>query len=297
MRSVAVAIGLSLSAQPALAADPWFVRADCMEATRLTYAARLDQAKARAAALLASKDLDARACGIWLSVGVTEMEIALFDDEERLLARMAKELDAMHSFGSEHGHVAQRFEDLVIEATLRRVHLEVRRGERSAAIRAVEQAQKLMEKRRRVPTGTPTYFYAEGVANLALTHAAWPVRTILKLVGVEGDEERGRKAMKKLLERESVYRPEATCVTRSFALDSAEALGAPLEYSERMYTSFPENPQMAFDVANDLREANRCREVPAKLARFSGKISRDPGAFSEKVRRKLEGILEACAER
>jgi hypothetical protein len=294
MRSLALAIGLSLWAQHAFAADPWFVRKDCIEATKLTFAARLEEAKAKAKAFLASEDLDARACGIWLSVGLTEMEIALSDDEEKLLARMDAELGAMHAFGAEHGHVAQRFEDLIIEATLRRVHLEVRRGERSAAIRAVEQAQKLMEKRRRIRTGTPTYFYAEGVANLALTHAYWPIRTILKLVGVEGDEERGQLAMKKLLDRESVYRPEATCVTRSFALDSAEAMGAPLEYSQKMYQSFPENPQMAFDVANDLREANRCQEVPAKLASLSGRVSKNPNAFSEKVRKKLETLLSSC---
>jgi hypothetical protein len=295
MRSLALAVGLLLSAEQAFAADPWFVRKECIEATRLTYAARLDEARSRATALLQSKDLDAQACGIWLSVALTEMEIALSDDEQKLLARMTKELDTMEAFGRDHGHVAQRFKDLIIEATLRRVHLNVRLGERAAAIRAVEKAQDLMIERRRVRGGTPTYFYAEGVANLALTHADWPVRTILKLVGVEGDETRGQKAMRILLEKDSVYRPEATCVVRAFALDSAETLGAPLEYSQKMYTSFPDNPQMALDVAHDLKAANRCDEVPAKLARVSGRLSKDPKAYSEKVRRKLEGILDSCS--
>jgi hypothetical protein len=145
-----------------------------------------------------------------------------------------------------------------------------------------------------VRTGTPTYFYAEGVANLALTHAYWPVRTILKLVGVEGDEERGQKAMKKLLEKESVYRPEATCVVRSFALDDAEALGAPLDYSQKMFTNFPENPQMAIDVAFDLKEADRCTEAHEKLAPLNHKVAKNPAAFSEKVRRKLDGLRSSC---
>ena len=104
MRSFALAIGLSLSAQSAYAADPWFVRKECIEATKLTYAARLDEARTKATAFLESKDLDARACGIWLSVGLTEMEIALSDDEPVLLARMTKELDAMDAFGREFAH-------------------------------------------------------------------------------------------------------------------------------------------------------------------------------------------------
>ncbi len=296
MRSLALSVvaGLSLWASEAVAGEPWFVRKECIEAIGLTYAARLTEARQKTAELLAQKDLDARACGVWLSAGLTEMEIALSDDEEKLLGRLDKELQVMDAFGREHGHVAQRFEDFVLEATLRRVHLEVRRGERTNAIRMVEQAQRLLEQRRRVRVKTPTYFYAEAVANLALTHADWTTRTVLRLVGVKGDEERGKKAMKLLLENESVYKPEATCVVRSFALDATESLGDPLDYSRRMYRSYPANPQFALNVANDLKDKNRCKEVPAALAAVQTELSRHPAAYSKKLRQKIDDVLEGC---
>ncbi len=281
MRSLVLG-ALLLAASPASAAEPWFVRTDCLEATALAYAAHVDQAMARATAMRDAKDLDARACGLWLLVSATEMQIALYDDEEKLLELLKTRISDLEAFGVENGYRSPRFDDLVLEAKLRRVHLMVRLGERTEAIRAVKEAQRLLERRRRIKKKTPTYFYAEGVANLALTHADWPVRAVLTLVGIQGDEARGTKAMKILLGANSVYRPEATVVARNFEI------GPRLDLSKSLWSEFPDNPQLAFNLAVDLQSAQRCPEANTTLARVS------LAGYGQKIRRKVTGILDAC---
>jgi hypothetical protein len=277
-----LSLGGVLVAAPALGAEPWFSSKACMEATALAYAARTSEAKQRADALTASKDLDERACGLWLYVSSIEMEIALYDGEEQLFAQLAQRLDALEKFGLEEGYRAPRFSDLVVEAKLRRVHRMVRLSERTAAIRAVKEAKALLEQRRRVKKKTPTYFYAEAVANLAVSRASFPVRAILRLVGIESDEERGKKAMDVLLAGKSVYRSEGILVARNFEL------GPKLDYSESLWRAFPNNPQLAYDHAVDLHAKQRCSEVPSTMAQL--KLD----GFGKKVRQKVANILETC---
>jgi hypothetical protein len=263
-----------------------------MAVTSLIYAGRLDDARVRMAAMSGSTEPDARACAVWLPIELTEMEIAMSDDEQRLLERLADELDALEVFGREHAGFGVRFEDLILEAKLRRVHLEVRRGERMAAIRMVQEAEKLLDGRRRVRKRTPTYFYAEAVANLALTHAEWPMRAVLRIVGIKGDEERGKKAAEILLRRTSVYRPGVSCVIRSFAVVSSRVLGPPLDLSRDLHHDFPDNPVLTTDLAVDLSASQRCEEARAALTPL---LERTVG-MSDKMRDRIAGVLTSCSE-
>jgi hypothetical protein len=281
MRGLVIA-GLLLLSRSAFAAEPWFVRKECMEATSLAYAAHLSESSAKAEVLRKSSDLALVACGLWLGVAAIEMEIALSDDETKLLEELRKSIDALEAFGVENGYRTQDFEDLVLEAKLRRVHLLVRLGERTDAIRAVKESKQILERRRRVKKATATYFYAEGIANLAITHADWATRAVLKLVGVEGDEERGNKAMKILLGSKTVYRPEVMIVARNFELSPK------LELSDSLWREFPENPQLAFNCAMDLQEAQRCNEVHSRFEKV--KLE----GFGEKIRKKVTGVLALC---
>lgn len=280
---------LAFALAASLPATPWFVRTECTAASDLTYHARLKEARAQAEKMKTSGELDVRACGFWLDPTITEMEMALSDEGPSLLKVMEKQLAALESFGESHDSTT-RFKDLILEAKLRRIRLRLMQGRRTDAVTEAKEAQRLLKERRRVKKGTPTYFYAEAVANLAVTHASWPVRAALKLIGLEGDDKRGNEALKILLSKKSVYRSEVMIVARSFALEDDHLLGRPLRYSEALHAAYPSNPQIAFDHAMDLADCGRCREVPATLAPMKPKLP----TLSRKVREKISKALGAC---
>ncbi len=260
----------------------WYVDDGCVEVANLVYSAKIVDAKARIAKLNASKSLDDNACALWVSATMKEMQLALDDDAEHLWAEMHEDLDALERFGREHDDQL-RFADLVIEAQFRRVRVFAAQKERMSAMSAARKAQSLIEERRRLRKGSPTYFYAEALMNLAITHADWHVRAALALLGFRGDGARGKKAMGMLVAKRSVYQSEAMVVARSFTLRVPGLFDAPLEYSERLRAKHPTNPQLAYDHARDLGALGRCDEAKETLAGVMPNVS----TYSKNIRAKL----------
>lgn len=267
----------------------WYVDPDCMKTANLVYSAHIDEAKARIAELSASKDLDDQACALWVSATMKEMEIALFDDADHLWAEMQADLDAMEKFGREHGNEL-RFADLVLEAEFRRVRVFAEQEEKMDAMRAARRAQTLLEERREKKKGSPSYFYAEALINLAITHADWHVRAACALLGMRGDGKRGKKAMALLLKNKSVYQSEAMVVARSFTVRVPGLFDEPLIYSAKLRKKHPDNPQLAFDHAIDLGKIERCEEAMATLQSVLPKAP----TYSKNVQAKLTRAQAAC---
>jgi hypothetical protein len=271
-----------------LAGAPWYSRSECLDAAHLIYRGQSSEARRSAEAMTASHDLDLHACGLWLSATLIEMEMALSDDEERLLEEMEKRLDALEAFGRDQ--TEQRFADLVLEAKLRRTRLLVLQGHRAEAVSVAKDAQKILEKRRTTRNGTPTYFYAEAIANLAITHADFYIRAVLRLVGLTGDEERGKKAMKILLDKPSIYRAEAMIVARSFTTDDSDLFGPPVNLSAELAKGYPSNPQLAFDHAWDLAGLEKCDAAREAIAPFDSARAKQSSRLNEK----LDRVVKIC---
>lgn len=264
----------------------WYVDDRCVTVANLVYSARIDEAKVQIAELSASKDLDDQACALWVTATMKEMELALLDDQEHLWAEMHDDLDALERFGRAHADTL-RFKDLIIEAEFRRVRVFAEQSEKTSAVLAARRAQALLDARRRIKHASPSFFYAEAVMNLAVTHADWHIRAALTLVGMKGNGDRGKKAMKILLSRPSVYRSEAMVVARSFTLRVPGLFDAPLVYSSELRDTHPTNPQLAFDYATDLSRVGRCDEA---LQSLPGSVDK----YSKVIQAKIASARDAC---
>lgn len=289
------ALGALLST-PAAGAAPWYASPACTRANEQLFSGAFSEVKAFVKAASASADPDEKACGLWLSASMTETQLALFGDGAVRPAEQRARLDRLSAFAQAHP-TEPRFSDLRLEASLRRVRMLLRQGERSAAVREARAAEAALKARRKLRKITPTYMYAEAVSNLAVAHSEWLLRTILGMAGLSGDAARGKKALDLMRRKKSVYQPGAEYLARSFAEAKPDGvLGAPLPYSKRLYHRYPAHPQMAFDYSVDLAEAGRCAQVPAVIQPLLEQLKARPGRWSARVRTKLRWIMGRCAK-
>ena len=286
-------VAVILSVTPAARATQWFVNPACEQLANNIYAGHLVEARLAVEKLRSSEDLDDQACAYWSKPVLIEMAIAIEDcncDRQDQL----KELDELAQFSKKHAADGVRFSDLLIEANFRRVRVYAEIGERFAAIGAAREAQRLLNIRRKKRTVTPTFLYAEAVSNLALARAEWVVKVVVRMAGLTSDTRKGVRAMEALLNKPSVYQPEALYVARIFSGEGS-ALKAKHIYSGHLYKRYGDNPQIAYDFGVDVRNRQGCQSISRLLEKFEMKLTQNPKIWSKKIRAKLYWLMGQCA--
>lgn len=288
---------LTLGAALAGATDSarWYDRASCQKGMEAVLAADMEEAERRIKPLEASGDVEDQACGVWLRAALAETQIAvggrlpaLLENRERVLLRMFK-------FAKVNGAKGQHLADLEIEARMRRVRALVDKGEKGDALKEVNRTKELLAQRK--DSGeTPTQQYVSGIVNSAVSNSGFPMRVVLGLAGVSGDEEKGRAHLRAVAQGNSVYRYDAMYVLHHFARENRGGdNGQPVDYSRPLFDRFPSNPQFTYDLAVDLYEAKRCPDSLQILTDARKKLDADPQSWSSTVRAKLYYITGQCS--
>jgi len=277
-------------------AAPWYARPNCVAAAKLVFAGDLSGAEVQKKVLLKG-DADNKACSVWVGAALSEMRIALFGRTKANLEIRKKALGRMFGFAKHFGKRAQRFADLELEARSRRVRVLIDEGERTDALKEVRRAKKMLETRRKDAEKTATFAFVKGGLDLAVSSASWPMRTVLTLVGLGGDGDRGKKAFDSLWANETVYKYDALYSARHFAGEVEDGpLGKPSQYSQRLFGEFSGNHQFIFDVADDWRREGRCKEGLEHLAPTMKALDETPKTYSGPMRARLFWIIGRCAK-
>jgi hypothetical protein len=164
----------------------------------------------------------------------------------------------MFAFSRANQRMGTRIADLEMEARMRRVRVLLDLDQRTDALKEIKRVKTLLEARKGEPT--PTVKYVRGITGLAVGGAAWPLRTLLALAGIDGDADRGRAVLLEVTRGSTVYRFDALYLMHYFAEESPGGTnGSPLQYSGPLSDLFPSNPQLAYDYAGDLLREKRAK--------------------------------------
>lgn len=276
-------------------ASPWYAREGCVDGAKLIFGADLDAAAAMQAVLVKG-DPDDKACSVWLGVTLSEMRIALLGRTEENIEFRSKQLDRMFGFSKHYGKTAGRFADIELEARSRRVRVLLDIGDRGGALAEARRAKKMLDKRPARAPSTATYEFVRGGLGLAVSSASWPLRTVLRVVGLGGDGDEGKKAFEKLWASETVYKYDSMYSARHFATERPDGpLGKPSQYSKRLYERFTGNHQFVFDYADDLRRDERCKDALEHLAPTAAALDATPQVYSSGIRARVYWLIGRCA--
>ena len=284
---MATAIFTTLSLTAALVASddgPFYTRTACKEALAVVMAADTDKTKETLETLAKSKDLEDKACAVWLELPLNEIEMSLEGNGKGLPKRRERRLMRLFKFSKKFGRRRAHFAMLELEARMRRVRLLVKQGERVNALKEARRVERMLEQVGRRPN--PTVDYVTGVTRLAISQAAFPLRWLLGMAGVSGDEKKGRRLLEKLAAGDTVYAGDANYILHHFAHENKDWPAA-VRYGAKLTERFPDNPQFAYEYARALFASKKYDEIFATTAPFMARLQEDSNAWSGRIRKKL----------
>ena len=237
---------LIFAAPPPLEAAPWYQRESCVAASRLIFAADLENARTSIDRLIAAPDLDDQACGHWADLILTEMsQVQKRDDARRRAAA-----ERLFRFAFQHRARAD-LRHLALEARLFQVRHLVQEGRLGPAKKSLETLVRQLERERSIRT--PTIAFVESVVGGSMEAGALPVRMLLaalSLPSIAGAD----RSLESLIEGDTVYRDCALLVAHHFARHKEGfALGTPCRLSADLAERFPTNEEL-----RSLHEADGC---------------------------------------
>lgn len=285
----------SLSAATQGAAQPWYARAECHAAQAAVMAAEVNAAKTAIEKLQNHRDLELRACAVWLEVKLSDVEMALEGTSDALLERSRDRLESLFKFAMRYGRQRRHLLDLAIEARMYRVRLMAERDDRAGALSEARKVEKMLASRAEA-NPTPTRRYARGMVDLGVSQSTWALRVLLKMAGLGGDESRGRRLLEALAEGDTVYRGDALFILHHFARQGSTPSRADTErYGLKLVEAFGQNPQFLFDRAVDQYETGRCEGALGTLAPLRSRLHEEPQLWSARVRKKVYWLTGRCA--
>lgn len=292
-----LALAVLLAAPAAQAAEPWYQRSSCENAAKAVLSGDFEAANARLGRLEASRDPDDQACAVWLHLLYAEIQLGLGGKLPALIQNRDKRLKNIYGFSKAHAKYAARFADLEIEARMKRVRFLAEDGKRGDALKEAKRSQTLLEQRlAKKAEPSVTLEYSIGSSNLAVAFASWPVRMVIKLSGISGDEELGAKKLKALFQGDTVYRYEAAYLLHSFAVERpGDVLGSPVQYAEFLARQFPNNPQFLYEYAEALWTEKNCALAMQTLKPVQEVLAGEPGKWSSRIRGKIYLMSGRCA--
>ena len=254
--------------------------------------AKPDAIEKSLSALAASDDLDDKACAVWLEQPLNEIEMSLEGNGYGLPDRRKKRLLRLFKFSKVFGKRSPQYAMLEMEARMRRVRLLAKDGERVGALKEMRRVERMLDQvgSRR----SPTIDYVRGVTRLAVSQAGLPLRLLLGMAGVSGDEKVGRELLESLAKGDTVYAADALYILHHFAQENKDTK-AGLRYGAMLTERFPNNPQFAYEYAKVLFRAKRYDEVLTATARFRSRLDEEPNAWSDRIRKKLYVISAKAA--
>ena len=271
---------------------PFYTRSTCKQALAVVMSADADATTKMLDELASSPDLEDKACAVWLELPLNEIEMSLEGNGHGLPKRREKRLVRLFKFSKAFGSRRPHFAMLELEARMRRVRLLVKKGERVNALREARRVERMLDQlgRRR----NPTVDYVTGVTRLAVSQAAFPLRVLLGMAGVSGDEKNGRRLLEELASGDTVYAGDATYLLHHFAQENKDT-EAGLRYGEMLTKRFPNNPQFAYEYARVLYRAKNYDGVFSATAKFRDRLTENPSAWSDRIRKKLYIISAKAA--
>jgi len=278
---------------------PWYERARCKAAMEAVVSVEPEEAERRLRALERSRDADDVACSVYLRVLRADLRLAVVGATDPLEAERDRYLKRMYAFAKAHAKYGRRFADLEMEARMRRVRVLFERGDRTAAVAEARRAHRMLADRDAGPP-SPTVDFVKGAMYSALGQAGSLVRMLLGMAGINGDPDEGHRALRRLAAGSSVYRAEALQLARQFAADMGEddrdsELGSALPLGDRLVSSFPENPQYAYDHAWTLMKRGEPERGMSVLEPHLERVKSKPDVWAPTMRAKVHYLATRCA--
>lgn len=293
--SMLVAVWLGLTVTPG-AFTPWYAAPECLRAYDQVQTQDLEAGRSAIDGLSGSDDPELRLCALWLEIPYAQGMLSVEGKSERLFQKREKDLRTLYGVARKYGRKGRpHWLDLTIEARMRRAQLLAQRQEHLQSVDEARGVQRALARTDERPE-TASREYTEGAIDYSVGNASWGLRMLLSSAGIQGDPERGRRTLEHLAKEDTVYATEALLLL--FQLSRETAGGddpASLEYGRRLVGMHPRNPQFAYDHGDDLRKAGRCSDTLSLLAPFRQRLKAEPLAWSDRVRRKLHGLVARCA--
>ena len=271
---------------------PFYARQTCKDALQVVMSAEPETTKKTLKALADSSDVEDKACAVWLELPLNEIEMSLEGNGRGLPERREKRLMRMFKFSKFFGSRRPHFAMLEIEARMRRVRMLVQKGERIAGLKEARRVERMLDQLG--PRRNPTVDYVRGVTRLAISQAAFPLRVLLGMAGVSGDEKLGRKLLEGLANGDTIYAGDALYILHHFAHKNDDVKAA-LRYGAMLTQRFPKNPQFAYEYAKVLYKAKRYDDVLKTTAYFREHVDQNPDAWSGRIRKKLYFVSAQAA--
>lgn len=292
--TTAILTSLSLAAALVSSPDdgPFYARSSCNEALQVVMSADAEKTKGLLAKLSASSDLEDKACAVWLELPLNEVEMSLNGSGKGLPERREKRLLRLFKFSKVFGKRRRHFAMLEVEARMRRVRLLVAKGERVNALSEARRVERMLD---RVPDrSNPTVSYVKGVTRLAVSQSGLPLRMLLGMAGVPGNEKQGRRLLEELARGDTVYAGDATYILHHFAHENKD-LEQSLTYGQMLVERFPHNPQFAYEYGKALYDAKKFKDLMALTAPFRAKLDENRALWTDRIRKKIYFISARAA--
>lgn len=263
---------------------PFYARSSCLAALEVVMSTKPEETAALLERLAESPDVEDKACAVWLELPLNEIEMSLEGKGHGLPERRAKRLLRLFKFSKYFQKRGRHFAMLELEARMHRVRLLVEKGDRMKALSEARTVERMLARVGDSPN--PTVKYVRGVTRLAVSQSAFPLRMLLGMAGVSGDEEQGRRLLEELVQGKTVYAGDALYLLHHFAHENND-LEASLHYGERLVAKYPQNPQFAYEYGKALRDARKYEEVLALTSPFLERMTEDPNAWTDRIRKKI----------
>ena len=292
---MATAIITTLSLTAALVSSPtgpFYSRSSCKDALQVVMSADIEKTKVVLKTLADSKDPEDKACAVWLELPLNEIEMSLEGNGQGLPERREKRLMRLFKFSKYFGRQKAHFAMLEVEARMRRVRLLLKKKERMSALSEARRVERMLDQVGQ--RSNPTIDYVTGVTRLAISQAALPLRMLLSMAGVSGDERLGRQKLEGLAAGDTVYAADAIYILHHFAQENDD-MAASLRYGKMLVAKFPENPQFVFEFAKVLSRSGKHADVLETTGPFLARLKTDPAAWSDRIRKKLYFISATSA--
>jgi len=282
----------------ASAGVPWFERPNCAETVQAVMDMKIDDAESKIGQLERSRDPDDIACSVYARVNLAEMYLTLHGDEPKWVQHRLDQLERMYKFSKAFGKYGRRFQDMEIEARLRRIRALFEKGEKTSAISEARTTDRLLDKRRKGP-GSPTVDFVTGVLYTTLGDAPFYQRALLQMAGIGGDSDIGHAALKRLSHGDTVYAAEAAYIAHHFATEAQKEgedsdFGKPWSTGQHL-NQLADNPQYAVEYVRALRKAKRCADGVSVLQPYLDTLKDDRDHWTSEMRAKIYVEATSCA--